>query len=304
MRILIIGGNGQLGRDMYISCRQAGHDTWRVDIPEIDITKEESVSRTIGRMKPDAVVNCAAFTDVDACEEKRGLALAVNGTGVGYIGKTMHELNSRVVHISTDFVFDGTKKTPYVETDQAFPKSEYGKSKLVGEEQLLRSNPRSTILRVAWLYGNRGNNFVKAIRRIALQKARTNEILQVVNDQIGTPTYTMDVCKQTLRLLDGDYYGVYHCTNEGQCTKYEFAKHILDLSGISIKIEPCTTDSFPSPAARPHYSVLENRRLKEAGIHCMRDWENAFSSFLQEEKSLSVNPSQEMVKSTIEEGDE
>ncbi|MFP4416294.1 MAG: dTDP-4-dehydrorhamnose reductase [Chitinispirillaceae bacterium] len=284
MKILVIGSKGQLGSDMCISCRKHGHQVWPVDVPDIDITTESSVRDVISGLKPEVVINCAAFTDVDACEQRQELAFAVNGIGVENIGRQSATVGSRVIHISTDYVFDGTKKSAYIETDSPCPQSIYGKSKLAGEEALGRTNEKSAILRVAWLYGVYGKNFVKTIRRVARQKAQEGAKLSVVNDQFGTPTYTGDVCAQTLKILQDDYYGIFHCTNEGECTWFDFASHIIDCSGISVQIEPCTTDAFPRPAPRPHNSVLENKRLKEAGIHCMRDWKDAFASFLKEEK--------------------
>ncbi|MGB7569364.1 MAG: NAD(P)-dependent oxidoreductase, partial [Chitinivibrionales bacterium] len=207
---------------------------------------------------------------------------AVNSNGIAHIARAARAINARVVHFSTDYVFDGTKNRPYVESDGANPQSVYGKSKLDGDRRLAQMLPDHIILRVAWLYGVHGQHFIKKIRDRALQMQGTGKPLKVVTDEVGTPTYTVDVCRQTLKLLTTDHRGTFHCTNEGFCSRYEFAREILKTYAIDVPLEPCTSKDFVLPAPRPAYSVLENQRLKQLGINIMRDWKVAFGEYVAE----------------------
>jgi dTDP-4-dehydrorhamnose reductase len=287
MKLFIIGCNGQLGKDMMLTAAEYNLDAGGMDFPDIDITNPHSIANAFSRHKPDVVINCAAHTAVDACETERTKAFAINGEGVRNIAEAAQRTDLKLVHISTDYVFDGTKTGPYVETDAPNPRSVYGMSKLAGEQELIKAYDRYFILRIAWLYGTRGANFLKTIRSLARKRAAAKEPLKVVNDQIGTPTYTRHVCNQILSLINTDLFGLYHATNEGMCSWYDFAKAIVSACEIPVVLLPCTTKEFPRPAPRPANSVLENEHLKKLGLNIMPNWEKGLEEYLEEEKTLA-----------------
>ena len=287
MKILVIGCNGQLGKDMVTILASSGHDVSCTDFPAVDITDDAGTAAIIKASAPQTVINCAAFTAVDECESRRETAYAINAGGVSTIARAALANGAKVIHFSTDYVFDGLKNAPYSETDTPNPQSVYGKSKLEGEYRLIETLPDHIILRVAWLYGIHGQHFIKKIKNRALKIRGTGETLKVVTDEIGTPTYTMDVCRQTLELLKKDVRGLFHCTNEGFCSRYEFAQEIIKAYALDVAITPCVSKDFPLPAPRPAFSVLENKRLKDMGINVMRDWKVAFAEYVQEESICS-----------------
>lgn len=282
MKIAVIGCNGQLGRDMVTECNREGHSTVGIDYPDIDITDASNTISCIKTINPEVIINCSAFTAVDLCEKEMEKAFAVNADGIGHIAMRALYSNAKVVHFSTDYVFDGLKTEPYTENDLPNPQTVYGKSKLAGEYILKAITQNHFIFRIAWLYGAYGNNFVKTIRAIALERSKKNKPLKVVNDQYGTPTYTKEVCKQVLKTIPTNEFGLYHCTNEGECSWYDFARYIVSSLGISVDIVPCTTEEFPRPAPRPKYSVLENARLNLSGLNQMLGWKKAFDIFMEE----------------------
>ncbi len=284
MKMLVVGNRGQLGSDLMLAASSAGHEALGIDFPEIDITVSTGVCEAVERIRPDVVLNCAAFTAVDKCEQDAKTAYAVNAEGAGNLAAAAEKIGVPLVHISTDYVFDGTKKTPYVETDSPHPLSVYGKSKLAGEQLVTQACSRSFIFRIAWLYGTRGANFLKTIRDKAQKLAVTGEPLKVVSDQRGTPTYTMHVCRQVLSIIRSGSFGLYHCTNEGACSWFDFAKAIIGAYGIDAVVEPCTTAEFPRPAPRPANSVLENARLNKMGQNSMPAWEMGLAEYLAEER--------------------
>jgi dTDP-4-dehydrorhamnose reductase len=286
-KILIVGAHGQLGQDMKTMASSAGYSVSGVDVPDIDITDPVATRKVIAAHAPEVIINCSAYTAVDACETHEREAFAVNSDGVAHIAQAARETTARDVHFSTDYVFDGLKTGPYIESDVPNPQSVYGKSKLEGDRRLAQALPDHIILRVAWLYGVHGQHFIKKIRERALQMQGTGKPLKVVTDEVGTPTYSMDVCRQTLKLLTTNHRGTFHCTNEGFCTRFEFAREILKTYTIDVPLEPCTSKDFVLPAPRPAYSVLENKRLKQLGINVMRDWKVAFGDYVQEENVLS-----------------
>ena len=265
----------------------AGYSVRGLDFPDIDIADASSATAVIAAEKPDVIVNCAAYTAVDACETHQSDAYAVNSKGVAVIANAALQCRSSVVHFSTDYVFDGKSAVPYNETDTVNPQSEYGKSKLKGERRLADILPDHIILRVAWLYGVHGRHFIKKVRERALAAKKTGETMKVVTDEVGSPTYCKDVCRQTLELLKTTHRGLFHCTNEGSCSRYEFAREILRAYAIDVPLVPCLSSEFKLPAPRPAYSVLENKRLKELRINVMRDWKVAFAEYVEEEKKLS-----------------
>jgi dTDP-4-dehydrorhamnose reductase len=284
MKISIIGSNGQLGSDFVIQAKSAGHDVIPVDYPQIDICDKSSLEKFADSVKPDTIINCAAFTAVDDCETAADKAFALNGDACRNLADIAKRFKSLLIHYSTDYVFDGRASTPYIEDGPTNPQSVYGKSKLRGEEAVLKLCDNSMIFRIAWLYGAHGNNFVKTIRRAAESNARVGKPLKVVTDQFGSPTWTVSVCRQTLAMLTRSERGIFHCTSEGSCSWYDFAKEIVSAAGINADVQSCTTQEFPRPAPRPQYSVLENARLKSIGINIMPDWRDAFKEFLSSDK--------------------
>ena len=284
MKLLIIGSNGQLGYDFVEQAKICGHDVIPVDYPQIDICDKASVESCIDTVEPDVIVNCAAFTAVDDCETKIDMAFALNADACGILAAAAQRHGAALVHFSTDYVFDGLASSPYVEGSATNPQTVYGKSKLRGEEMILDSHPNSMIFRIAWLYGAHGNNFVKTIHKLAASCVSESKPLKVVNDQFGTPTWTVSVCRQTLAMLDRQERGIFHSTSEGLCSWFDFAKEIVAAAGINADVQPCTTEEFPRPAPRPQYSVLENARLKAIGANIMPDWQEGFHEFLSSEK--------------------
>ncbi|MBN1575281.1 MAG: dTDP-4-dehydrorhamnose reductase [Chitinispirillaceae bacterium] len=286
-RMLIIGSTGQLGTDMCREARSAGYQVTGVDFPQIDIAERRSVARHVVESKAAYIINCAAYTAVDDCETNRERAFALNADGPGSIAAAAASIGARMVHISTDYVFDGRKTGPYLETDFPNPQSVYGQSKYAGEQQVAAACENHQIFRIAWLYGLHGKNFVFTIRAAAEKKAASGGPLTVVNDQFGTPTSTREVCRQVLKALPADLTGIFHATCEGSCTWFDFAKEIiLAAARIPVEVLPCTTDEFPRPAPRPKNSMLENQRLKRAGIAVMTGWKRAFREFLRDEADL------------------
>jgi dTDP-4-dehydrorhamnose reductase len=284
MKLLIIGCNGQLGKDMTQMATRAGFEVSGKDYPEIDVTNKESTDAAIATISPDVIINCSAYTAVDACETQVAQAYAVNSQGVANLATSALRYHAKVIHFSTDYVFDGKSTVPYVETDATNPTSVYGKSKLEGEQKLASILPNHLILRVAWLYGVHGRHFIRKIRERALSLKNTGEAVKVVTDEVGTPTYCGDVCRQTLELLNRGVCGLFHCTNEGFCSRFEFAQEIFRAYDLQVPLVPCNSSEFTLPAPRPAYSVLENQRLKSLGLNVMRDWKVALAAYVEEER--------------------
>lgn len=259
--------------------RDAGVEVLAVDLPELDITDEPSVARQFKTFRPDLVVNCAAYTQVDACEQNEELARKVNGLGAGIVAVAAAVCKARVIHISTDYVFEGDARSPYAEdhpTGRPERLSAYGRSKLIGEQLVQLCHSESLIVRTAWLYGPDGPGFPAAI----LRKAREEGRLRVVNDQTGSPTYAPDLAAAIHKLARLPVSGIMHVTNSGQCTWYEFAQEIIRLAGLDVPVEPVTTAEFPRPAKRPAYSVLDNRLFIEAAGDPLRHWREAVTEYI------------------------
>ena len=271
--ILVVGANGMLGRDMMALIGDAARG---VDIDEIDITALESTERILTTLKPKTVINCAAYTDVDGCEANVEKAMQVNCEGVAHLAIASRAIGARLVHISTDYIFDGGKGSPYVEDDAPCPLGVYGESKLAGEMNAA-FNPDHLIVRTQWLYGLHGNNFVETMLRLASEK---NE-LTVVDDQIGSPTWTVDLGHAILALLKTGHSGIYHAANSGYCSWNGFAKAIFEESGLPIQVTGMTTDELNRPARRPLYSTLDCSKLaRDAGFQ-PRSWRAALKEYLQ-----------------------
>ena len=278
MRILITVGRGQLGRD----CREifAGHTVLALDLPNLDITSEASVDGVIDLWKPDAIVNCAAYTAVDRAEHDETKAYAANRDGPRLLATRAKARDLFLVHISTDYVFPGDRPVPepWVETDTPAPASIYGKSKLAGERELDVAGVRHAILRTAWLYGAHGYNFLKTILRHAVREPSKG--LRVVNDQYGTPTWSRRLAEQILAVVEAQAVGLFHASGEGWCSWYDFASEFIRLMGIDCEVRPCATSEYPSATARPANSILENAALKRAGLNRMRDWKEDLAEYV------------------------
>ena len=274
MKILITGAYGMLGSDLREVLKN--QELIVTGSKDLDITDEEKVVEFVCENSPELVINAAAYTAVDDCETHYDDAYAVNALGPKNLAIACNKLDIPLVHISTDYVFDGTKRTPLIETDKLGPQSAYGKTKLAGEEFIQENTDKYFILRTAWLYGLHGNNFVKTM----LDLAENHDEITVVDDQVGSPTYSFDLAVAITNLLFSDKYGIYHVTNEGECSWYEFAKLIFELSNIDVKVVPVTTEEFPRPAPRPHYSVLNNKKWNSSGFVPMRTYQEALSEYL------------------------
>ena len=281
MKILVTGANGQLGYDVVRELQKRGHDTIGVDIGEMDITDEESVRSVLTSAAPEAVIHCAAWTAVDAAEDNAEKVYAVNALGTRYIAQACRRLNAKMMYISTDYVFDGQGHIPYREDMLTAPQSVYGRTKLAGEEKVVRNCPGAMVIRTAWLYSSYGKNFVKTMLRLAKERSE----IGVVADQIGTPTYAHDLARAICAIAErGIVPGIYHFTNEGVCSWYDFTKTIFRLEGIDAddcRVRPLRTDEYPSAAARPHYSVLDKSKIKQTYGLDIRWWEDALKSCLK-----------------------
>jgi dTDP-4-dehydrorhamnose reductase len=280
VKIFVTGSKGQLGTDC-LGLLADEHTVLGMDLPEMDITDAESVRTRLDAFGPDAIVNCAAYTDVDGSESHPDVAWSVNAEGPRIVGEWAARAGARLIHISTDYVFDGLRAppNPYVESDEPNPQSAYGRGKRAGEEAVQRTGADHIILRTAWLYGRTGRNFPKTILRLAT--SGTARPLRVVNDQHGSPTWSYRLAEQIGAVLTSKLTGICHATAEGHCTWFEFASRLLARIGIETAVFPCTTSEYPRPARRPANSILENARLKSAGLNVMIDWRTDLDTFVE-----------------------
>lgn len=279
----MIGAKGMLGRDLMKKFQLSfpGDEVLGWDIDEIDIRREQDTVTKIERVRPEVVINLAAYTDVDGCESNEQEAFAVNADGMKHIALGVRRCGARVVYLSTDYVFDGRKKEPYHEDDPPNPISVYGRSKWKGEQYVLDLAGDGVIIRTQWLYGRHGKNFVSAI----LRQAREKKTLSIVNDQIGSPTYTIDLSRAISRLVRKRAAGIFHVTNSGSCSWYDFGQAILKLSGIEgVEVLPITSDQLARKAPRPPYSVLNTDRFTRETGESLRPWAEALKDFLSELK--------------------
>lgn len=276
MKVLIIGSEGMLGHDL-VDILSEENEISTTTIDTLDITDIEKTIDTVKKINPDVVVHAAAFTDVNGSETKKDLAYKVNGIGTRNVAVACKETNSALVYICTDYVFDGEKGTSYQEYDQTNPLSVYGKTKLQGETYIRDILSKFYIVRTSWLYGYHGPNFVTTM----LKLAETMDTISVVNDQIGSPTYTVDLAKAIAQLIKKPSYGIYHITNNGECSWYEYACRIFEMAGIEINVNPVSTEEYPQPAPRPKYSVLENYNWKMEGFSEIRDYKDALQDYMK-----------------------
>lgn len=276
MKVLITGSNGQLGLEL--SKQLDGNSKYEViktDRDELNILDLNSVKEVVLSENPDVVINCAAHTAVDLCETDIENAYKINSLGPRNLAIACEKIGSKFVQVSTDYVFDGSGNRPYREDDMTCPNSIYGTSKLMGEQFTKEFCSKYFIVRTAWLYGD-GNNFVKTM----LKLAETNNELNVVDDQVGSPTSTVDLARAIIELMNTEYYGTYHGTCEGKCSWYDFAKKIFELKNIDIKVNPVTSEEFKRPAPRPAYSVLDNFMFKLVELNSFRNWEESLKEYI------------------------
>ncbi|MCC6486886.1 MAG: dTDP-4-dehydrorhamnose reductase [Candidatus Hydrogenedentes bacterium] len=276
MHTLIVGARGQLGRDLVDVFSREGNITG-LDIPELDITDADALRAATQRFRPTLVVNAAAYTDVEGAEDHRAAAFAANEEGARNVARLAAQLGVPTVYFSTDFVFGGSKSTPYAEDDPVAPRGVYAESKAAGEAAVREACAQHFIVRTAWLYGAGGNNFVEKILRAAAARPR----LRVVNDETGSPTYTRDLAEATCALCKTTAYGTYHAVNAGACSRFDFARAILRGAGVKTPVDPCTASEYPSKAPRPVYSVLSTEKLRAACGYTMPPWEDALRRYLQ-----------------------
>ncbi len=274
MNILITGCNGQLGNEMQLlQAANPQHTFFNTDVNELDITDADAINRFVQEHEVDGIVNCAAFTAVDKAESNVDFARKLNTDAPGYLASAVNARGGWIVQISTDYVFDGTNHTPYVETAPTCPNSVYGETKLAGEQAALSACPRTMIIRTAWLYSTFGNNFVKTMIRLGQEKPE----LGVIFDQIGTPTYARDLANVIMTAINkGIEPGIYHFSNEGVISWYDFTKAIHRIAGIaSCHVKPLHTSEYPTPANRPHYSVLDKTKIKQTYDIEVPYWEDS-----------------------------
>ena len=276
MKILITGSDGMLGHDL-ADVLKGKHELILTTSKTLDITDKNHVIDFVSSQKPDMLINAAAYTDVDGCEKNQELAYSVNGEGVRNLAMACKKIGCGLVHISTDYVFNGENTRPWVEDDETGPISVYGKSKLEGEKAICEILDKYFILRTAWLYGVNGRNFPKTM----LELAENHSKITVVYDEVGTPTYTLDLAQAISKLIETDCYGIYHLTNSGSCSWCEFARYIFEIAGADIEVVPVTADEFARPAPRPSYSVLENRNWVENGFEPLRNYTEAIKEYIE-----------------------
>lgn len=284
MKVLVTGAQGMLAHDVLPALRNAGHTAIPSDLRPsedpafvaLDITDLNAVFKVISELRPDAVINAAAYTNVDQAETDEEMAYRINALGPWNLALACRELDIPLLHVSTDYVFDGLKGGAYDEYDAPQPVGVYGRSKRAGEMHVERLCPKHYIVRTAWLYGSGGKNFVETILKAAAERPE----LKVVNDQWGCPTWTVDLARVMVELLGTGQYGTYHATGQGECTWMDFAREIVRLGGMSTSVHPQTTEELGRPAPRPVYSVMRNRGLEMIRIALMPDWRDCLKSYV------------------------
>ncbi len=290
MKLLITGFMGQLGQTLnellqsnnnpigvLPQCYQDA-EIVGVDLAELDISDAQATEALVKEQRPDIIFNCAAMTNVDGCETDYETAVKANVTGVANLAKAAQSVGAKFLHVSTDYVFAGDADTPYCEQDLPAPNTAYGKSKYAGEQMALSLCQKTYVVRTAWLYSKYGNNFVKTMRRLGAQK----EQISVVCDQRGNPTNALDLAYHMLLIAATENYGIYHCTGNDECSWCDFAKEIMRLSGLDCRVNPCTSEEYPSKTPRPKYSSLRNLHLESTVGDFMRPWKEALAATIRE----------------------
>lgn len=277
MRCLVVGGKGMLGSELVAHLRGAGEEVVSWDLPAHDITEVNDTINGIHQVGPEVIFHLAAWTDVDGCEADPARAAAVNFQGAWAVALGAAETGARMLYVSTDYVFDGSGNRPWREKDEPRPLSVYGRSKLMGEKAVQRTGKSWFIVRTSWLYGRHGRNFVDTIRN----KAREVAELEVVNDQVGSPTWARDLCEPLVAIGRSKRFGTYHLTNSGRCSWFELAQEVVRLTGADCRVEPIDTATLARPAPRPAFSVLDNGLVKRRFGIQIRDWRAALEEYLE-----------------------
>lgn len=278
-KIVVIGSKGQLGNELQDLSGQYNYEFFFCDKEELDITQQAEVDKKIQELQPQYLINCAAYTAVDKAETDKEMCYAINADAVGYLAKACKENNTRLIHISTDYVFDGTATEPYKETGKPNPQSIYGQSKLAGEEEAVNNNPEAIIIRTSWVYSVYGSNFVKTMLRLMSSRPELN----VVSDQYGSPTYAADLAGAIMDIVDTNQWqpGIYHYSNKGIISWFDFAQAIRDISKLDCVIHPISTEQYPTPAARPKYSVLDKTKIQQTFGITLKDWRDSLQECLR-----------------------
>ena len=278
MKALVTGVKGQLGFDVMKVLEARGYEGVGVDVEDMDITDEAAVKRVIGEVAPDVIVHCAAYTAVDAAEDNVDLCRKINVDGTLNIAKQAKELDAKMIYISTDYVFNGQGEEPWDPDDpNKEPLNVYGQSKYEGELAVINTLDKYYIVRISWVFGENGKNFVKTMLRVGKEKG----VAKVVDDQVGSPTYTADLAELLIDMAEREEYGVYHATNEGLCSWYEFTKEIYKQAGLDVDLSSCSSDEFPAKANRPSNSRMSKDKLEEHGFNRLPTWQDALSRFLK-----------------------
>jgi dTDP-4-dehydrorhamnose reductase len=277
VKVLVTGAGGMLGRDVTRAAHGRGHEVIALAHAALDVTDPKAVDEAMSRYAPDAVVNCAAWTDVDGAEADEHGAMWVNNHGAALVAGCAAAIGAKVLHPSSDYVFDGSARRPYVESDVPAPLSAYARSKQAGETAVAVANSRHFVVRSSWLFGTGGANFVETMLRLAGEQS---EVL-VVSDQVGCPTYTAHLANGVVTLIEGDEFGIHHVAGGGSCSWYDFAQEIFDQEGIECRVMAATTDMVPRPAPRPPYSVLGTERRDPVRLP---DWRRGLSEYLDERR--------------------
>ena len=276
--IIVTGITGQLGYDVAAELEKRGDKFIATSRDEINLKNEDSIKNFIRKNKPEAVIHCAAYTAVDKAESEAELAITVNALATRHMAEVCREVGAKMLYPSTDYVFGGDGRKPYEINDEKNPCNVYGRSKLLGEDSVRAVVRNSFIVRISWVFGKNGKNFVKTM----LNLAEKNKKLRVVCDQIGSPTYTKDLAPLLVDMIHGEKYGVYHATNEGFCSWADFAKEIFRQSGKNVEVEEILTEDYPTPARRPFNSRLSKSSLDKAGFNRLPDWQDALKRYLNE----------------------
>lgn len=282
MKVLVTGAKGQLGYDVVERLKELNIEHIGVDRDDFDLTNEEQTKEFVLNYKPDVVIHCAAYTAVDKAEDEREICYAVNVLGTKYIAESCKELNAKMVYISTDYVFDGEKEEPYEEDDTPNPINYYGYTKYLGEEEVKKNLEKYFIVRISWVFGRNGNNFVKTMLRLGQERKELN----VVCDQVGSPTYTFDLAKLLCDMIQTDKYGIYHATNEGYCSWYEFACEIFKVAGMDVNVIPIKSEDYPTRAKRPRNSRLNKKQLVNNGFEKLTKFKSAIERYF---KDMNIN---------------
>jgi dTDP-4-dehydrorhamnose reductase len=278
MKVIVTGAKGQLGYDVLRELEERKYiDVLGIGSKELDITDDQSVKEFMKKENPDVIIHCAAYTAVDKAEDNQEQCINVNVNGTKYLVDAAKTYAAKFVYISTDYVFSGDKVGEYDINDTPNPKSVYGKSKYLGELETL-NHSKHFIIRISWVFGKNGNNFVKTMLKLGNERKE----LSVVSDQIGSPTYTSDLSSLIVDMIETDKYGIYHATNEGECSWYEFSKEIFKQANIKINVKPVSTSQYPTRAKRPHNSTLSKQSIVKNGFKPLSPWQDAVKRYLKE----------------------